>query len=138
MIWRGPSGRALPRDDQARSCVPARGEPQGLLEVAKRKREKCAESRTRKPLSDRRPARLPAWIQLNLDGYCSLAHWADRGFAEPCLRGEKRGQESIRTTLKHYARFVPAVDERNLRLLDEFATQAAEDVSKTCHPGAPR
>jgi integrase len=46
------------------------------------------------------------------------------------------GHESIRTTLKHYARFVPAVDERNLRLLDEFAGKTAEDVSKTCHPGA--
>jgi integrase len=45
------------------------------------------------------------------------------------------GHESIRTTLKHYARFVSAVDERNLRLLDEFADHAAEDVSKTCHPG---
>jgi integrase len=44
------------------------------------------------------------------------------------------GHESIRTTLKHYARFVPAVDERNLRALDDFAAQAAEDVSKTCHP----
>jgi integrase len=48
------------------------------------------------------------------------------------------GHESIRTTLKHYARFVPAVDERNLRLLDEFAGRAAEDVSKTCHPRAPQ
>jgi integrase len=38
------------------------------------------------------------------------------------------GHESIRTTLKHYARFVPAVDERNLRLLDDFAVRAAEDV----------
>jgi integrase len=43
------------------------------------------------------------------------------------------GHESIRTTLKHYARFVPAVDDRNLRLLDEFAAQAAEGVSKMCH-----
>jgi integrase len=47
------------------------------------------------------------------------------------------GHESIRTTLKHYARFVAAVDDRNLRLLDEFAGRAAEDVSKTCHPRAP-
>jgi integrase len=46
------------------------------------------------------------------------------------------GHESIRTTLKHYARFVPAVDDRNLRLLDEFAARAAEDVSKMCHPKA--
>lgn len=45
------------------------------------------------------------------------------------------GHESIRTTLKHYARFVPAVDERNLRLLDEFAGHTAEDVSKTCQRG---
>jgi hypothetical protein len=36
-----------------------------------------------------------------------------------------------------YARFVPAVDDRNLRLLDDFAGRAAEDVSKTCHPPAP-
>jgi integrase len=46
------------------------------------------------------------------------------------------GHENIRTTLKHYARFVPAVDERNVRLLDEFAARAADDVSKTCHPDA--
>jgi integrase len=46
------------------------------------------------------------------------------------------GHESIRTTLKHYARFVPAVDERNLRLLDKFAGHTAEDVSKTCQPEA--
>jgi integrase len=31
------------------------------------------------------------------------------------------GHASIATTLKHYARFLPAVDERNLKLLDEFA-----------------
>jgi integrase len=42
------------------------------------------------------------------------------------------GHESIRTTLKHYARFVPAVDERNMRLLDDFAARAAEDVSEAC------
>jgi integrase len=44
------------------------------------------------------------------------------------------GHESIRTTLKHYARFVPTVDERNMRLLDDFAARAAEDVSEPCHP----
>jgi integrase len=43
------------------------------------------------------------------------------------------GHESIRTTLKHYARFVPAVDERNMRLLDDFAARAAADVSNPCH-----
>jgi integrase len=43
------------------------------------------------------------------------------------------GHKSIRTTLKHYARFVPAVDERNMRLLDDFAARAAEDVSEACH-----
>ena len=43
------------------------------------------------------------------------------------------GRESIRTTLKHYARFVQAVDERNMRLLDDFATQAAGDVSNAWH-----
>jgi integrase len=48
---------------------------------------------------------------------------------------QQLGHESIRTTLKHYARFVAAVDERNLRLLDEFAGDTAEDVSKTCQPG---
>jgi integrase len=47
------------------------------------------------------------------------------------------GHESIRTTLKHYARFVQAVDERNLRLLNEFAAQTAEDVSDECHTEAP-
>jgi integrase len=31
------------------------------------------------------------------------------------------GHANISTTLKHYARFLPAVDERNLKLLDEFA-----------------
>jgi hypothetical protein len=31
------------------------------------------------------------------------------------------GHANIATTLKHYARFLPAVDERNLKLLDEFA-----------------
>ena len=31
------------------------------------------------------------------------------------------GDSNIVTTLKHYARFLPAVDERNLKLLDEFA-----------------
>jgi integrase len=31
------------------------------------------------------------------------------------------GHTNIQTTLKHYARFLPAVDERNLKLLDEFA-----------------
>ena len=31
------------------------------------------------------------------------------------------GHTSIQTTLARYARFLPAVDERNLRLLDEFA-----------------
>jgi hypothetical protein len=36
-----------------------------------------------------------------------------------------------RTMLKHYARFVPAVDQRSLRVLDDFAAQVAEDVSKT-------
>jgi hypothetical protein len=30
-------------------------------------------------------------------------------------------ERMLATTLKHYARFLPAVDERNLRLLDEFA-----------------
>ena len=44
------------------------------------------------------------------------------------------GHTSIRTTLKHYARFVRAVDERNMRLLDDFAARAAEDVSQACHP----
>jgi integrase len=48
------------------------------------------------------------------------------------------GHESIRTTLKHYARFVPAVDQRNLRALGDFAAQAAEAVSKTCHPSELR
>ena len=43
------------------------------------------------------------------------------------------GHERIRTTLKHYARFVPAVDERSMRLLDDFAAQAADDVSNACH-----
>jgi integrase len=31
------------------------------------------------------------------------------------------GHANIATTLKHYARFLPAVDKRNLKLLDEFA-----------------
>jgi len=31
------------------------------------------------------------------------------------------GHANIATTLKHYARFLAAVDERNLKLLDEFA-----------------
>jgi hypothetical protein len=31
------------------------------------------------------------------------------------------GHANVSTTLKHYARFLPAVDERNLKLLDEFA-----------------
>jgi integrase len=31
------------------------------------------------------------------------------------------GHANIATTLKHYARFLPAVDERTLKLLDEFA-----------------
>ena len=31
------------------------------------------------------------------------------------------GHRNIQTTLKHYARFLPAVDERNLKLLNEFA-----------------
>jgi hypothetical protein len=39
------------------------------------------------------------------------------------------GHESTRTKLKHYARFVQAVDERNMLLLDDFAAQAAGDVS---------
>jgi integrase len=43
------------------------------------------------------------------------------------------GHESIRTTLKHYARFVAAVDERNMRLLDDLAAKAAADVSNPCH-----
>jgi integrase len=43
------------------------------------------------------------------------------------------GHESTRTTLKHYARFVRAVDERNMRLLDDFAAQAAAEVSDSCH-----
>jgi hypothetical protein len=48
-----------------------------------------------------------------------------------------RELESIRTTLKHYARFVPAVDERNLRVLDDFAAEAAEDVSKRVIQASP-
>jgi integrase len=35
------------------------------------------------------------------------------------------GHTNIQTTLKHYARFLPAVDERNLRLLDNFSSAAA-------------
>jgi integrase len=35
------------------------------------------------------------------------------------------GHANIQTTLKHYARFLPAVDERNLRLLDDFHSAAA-------------
>jgi len=31
------------------------------------------------------------------------------------------GHTNIQTTLKHYARFLPVVDERNLKPLDEFA-----------------
>jgi integrase len=31
------------------------------------------------------------------------------------------GHTNIQTTLKHYARFLPAVDERNLKLLDGYA-----------------
>ena len=31
------------------------------------------------------------------------------------------GHINIQTTLKHYARFLPAVDKRNLKGLDEFA-----------------
>jgi hypothetical protein len=50
------------------------------------------------------------------------------------------GHESIRTTLKHYARFVPAVDDRNMRLLDDFAAQRLRKgaVSRAFHDGASR
>jgi integrase len=48
------------------------------------------------------------------------------------------GHESTRTTNKHYARFAPAVDQWSLRALDDFAAQAAEAVSKTCHPSELR
>lgn len=43
------------------------------------------------------------------------------------------GHESIRTTLKHYARFVRAVDQRNMRLLDDFAARPDKLVSEPCH-----
>jgi hypothetical protein len=42
------------------------------------------------------------------------------------------GHESIRTTLRHHARFVRAVDERNMCLLDDFAAQATGNVSEAC------
>jgi len=34
---------------------------------------------------------------------------------------QQLGHANIATTLKHCARFLRAVDERNLKLLDEFA-----------------
>ena len=43
------------------------------------------------------------------------------------------GHRDIRTTLKFYARFQPAVDERNLVLLDSFAGLRETDVSETGH-----
>ena len=46
------------------------------------------------------------------------------------------GHRDIRTTLKFYARFQPAVDTRNLDLLNAFDAIAAPDVSEMCHtPG---
>ena len=43
------------------------------------------------------------------------------------------GHSDIRTTLKFYARFQPAVDSRNLDLLDVFGSGTASDVSETGH-----
>jgi integrase len=84
--------------------------------------------------SDRRiRARVPTLYQMrHTFATLALAAGADLYWVSRQL-----GHESIRTTLKHYARFVPAVDDRNLRLLDEFAARPAEDVSRTCHPIAP-
>lgn len=45
------------------------------------------------------------------------------------------GHRDIRTTLKHYARFQPVVDSRNLRLLDSFTEEAEPEVSETGHLG---
>jgi integrase len=43
------------------------------------------------------------------------------------------GHRDIRTTLKFYARFQPAVDIRNLDLLDAFDGASAADVSEMGH-----
>jgi integrase len=46
---------------------------------------------------------------------------------------KQMGHQDIRTTLRHYARFLPEVDERNLRLLDAFAADVAGGASEERH-----
>ncbi len=43
---------------------------------------------------------------------------------------EQLGHRDIKTTLKHYARFIPPIHERNLRYLDEFAAQRVSDLGQ--------
>jgi integrase len=43
---------------------------------------------------------------------------------------KRLGHTSIQTTLDFYARFLPAVDDRNLALLDSFAAEALPDGRK--------
>jgi hypothetical protein len=88
-----------------------------------------SESRGSRPtVQAAEPACELRWLgRLFLPGLADGQHWVSK----------QLGHESIRTTLKHYARFVQAVDERNLRLLNEFAAQTAEDVSDECHTEAP-
>ena len=42
--------------------------------------------------------------------------------------------EDIQTTLRHYARFLPRVDQRNVAFLDAFAAEPATD-GLTTDPG---
>src|SRR5438552_1782375 len=53
--------------------------------------------------------------------------------AEVYWVSKQLGHADIRTTLKHYARFLPAVDERNLQLLDGFEAPAAGRASDSRH-----
>jgi len=46
---------------------------------------------------------------------------ATKAVPAPYWVSKQLGHTNIQTTLKHYARFLPAVDERNLKLLDTFA-----------------
>jgi integrase len=43
------------------------------------------------------------------------------------------GHKDVRTTLKHYARFQRAVDERNLFLLDAFSRSAEDTLAISGH-----
>jgi integrase len=77
-------------------------------------------SERKKALEDAKIEHRPLYQMRHTYATLALAAGADVYWVSKQL-----GHTNIQTTLKDYARFLPAVDERNLGLLDDFSSAAA-------------